>query len=69
VEACNVKGGPAPLEVKRAVAAREKQVLATKSVISKMDNELGEAENELDTIVQTYLPDKKRVNGMFKNNL
>jgi hypothetical protein len=32
VEACNVKGGPAPSEVKRAVAAREKQMLATKSV-------------------------------------
>ena len=52
VEACNVKGGPAPVEVKRALCEREKQVLLTKSNISKMDNELEEAEEKLDTTVQ-----------------
>ena len=46
VEACSVKGGPAPAEVKRALCEREKQVLLTKSNISKMDKELGEAENQ-----------------------
>jgi argininosuccinate lyase len=45
VEACNVKGGPAPNQVKLAVCDREKQILCTKSDISKMDKELGDAED------------------------
>ncbi len=68
VETHNVKGGPAPVEVKRALAAREKQLLATKSNISKMDKELEEAENKLDSAVQSYLPVKKRENTTFKNS-
>jgi argininosuccinate lyase len=68
VEACNVKGGPAPVEVKRALAARGKQLLATKSVISKIDKELEEAENKLDSIIQQYLPANKRENVTFKNS-
>jgi len=59
VEACSVKGGPAPAEVKRALCEREKQVLLTKSNISKMDKELGEAENQLENTIQTYLPKEK----------
>ena len=68
VEACNVKGGPAPAEVKRALCEREKQVLLTKSNISKMDRELGEAEDLLERTIQTYLPAKKSTNATFKNN-
>jgi argininosuccinate lyase len=56
VEACSVKGGPAPAEVKRALCERKKQVLLTKSNISKMDKELGEAEDLLENTIQTYLP-------------
>ncbi len=67
VEACNVKGGPAPVEVKRALCEREKMVLCTKSIISKMDKELEEAENKLDTVVQ-QLTSKSRGNRTFKNN-
>jgi argininosuccinate lyase len=59
VEACNVKGGPAPAEVKRALCDREKLVLLTKSNISKMDKELGEAENQLENTIQSYLPAEK----------
>jgi len=59
VEACNVKGGPAPAEVKRALYEREKQVLLTKSNISKTDKELGEAEELLEKTIQAYLPSKK----------
>jgi argininosuccinate lyase len=58
VEACNVKGGPAPVEVKRALCEREKQVLRTKSNISKMDKELEEAENKLDLAVQQFTAKK-----------
>ncbi len=66
VEACNVKGGPAPVEVKRMLALREKMVLSTKSNISKMDKELGEAENKLGTTAQQYAS-QFRGNGTFKN--
>jgi len=48
--------------------AREKQLLTTKSVISKADKELEEAENKLDSIVQQYLPADKRLSGRFKNS-
>ena len=68
VEACNVKGGPAPVEVKRALCEREKLVLQTKSNISKMDKELEEAENKLETTVKQYLPVNKRENVSFKNS-
>jgi argininosuccinate lyase len=68
VEACNVKGGPAPAEVKRALCEREKMVLATKSNISKMDKELEEAENQLETTIKKYVPAKKTPNANFKNN-
>jgi argininosuccinate lyase len=54
VEACNVRGGPAPAEVKRMLCVREKQVLQTKSNISKLDKELGEAEEKLDGAVQQF---------------
>jgi argininosuccinate lyase len=67
VEACKVKGGPAPIEVKRALAVREKQLLATKSNISKADKELEEAENKLESTIQPYLPVNKRENKTFKN--
>jgi len=67
VEACNVKGGPAPAEVKRALCEREKQVLVTKSNISKMDKELEEAENKLETTIKKYVPANKSENGTFKN--
>jgi hypothetical protein len=48
--------------------ARNKQLLFTKSNISKMDKELEEAENKLESIVQSYLPAEKRENVTFKNS-
>ncbi len=54
VEACSVKGGPAPTEVKRALCERENAILCTKSIISKMDKELEEAAEKLDKSVQLY---------------
>ena len=65
---CKVKGGPAPAEVKRALAQREKQLLTTKSNISKIDKELEEAENKLESIIQSFLPVSKSRNTTFKNS-
>ncbi|MGF3521669.1 MAG: argininosuccinate lyase, partial [Candidatus Bathyarchaeia archaeon] len=67
VQTHNVKGGPAPTEVKRALAAREKQLFATKSNISKLDKALEEAENKLNAAVQLYAS-KNGENITFKNS-
>ena len=66
VESHKVKGGPAPVEVKRALAAREKQLLLTKSNISKMDKELEEAENKLDATVKQFTGNLRK-SATFKN--
>ncbi len=55
VAACKVKGGPAPVEVERALAERKKQLTLTRVYISKMDKALDEAENKLESTVHTYL--------------
>ncbi|MCX8150366.1 MAG: argininosuccinate lyase [Candidatus Bathyarchaeota archaeon] len=67
VQTHNVQGGPAPAEVKRALAAREKQLFATKSNISKFDKALEEAECKLNALVQLYIS-KKDENVTFKNS-
>jgi len=66
VESHNVKGGPAPVEVKRALATREKQLLLTKSNISKMDKELEEAEKKLDSAVEQFTANMRK-SATFKN--
>ncbi len=60
VESCKVKGGPAPVEVKRALAEREKQLILTRDNISKMDKALNEAEKKLDKAVQSYFTESPR---------
>ena len=56
VKANNVKGGPSPDVVKKAIEARMKLVFRTKSNISDVDKEVGEAENRLETAVKSFLP-------------
>jgi argininosuccinate lyase len=68
VESHAVVGGPAPIEVKRALAAREKMLFATKSNISKMDKQLEEAENKLETIIDALISVNHHENGTFKNS-
>ena len=54
VEACKVKGGPAPTEVKKALDTRKKKLFLTKSNILQMDKELEKAENKMENAVKTY---------------
>jgi len=68
VESHAVIGGPAPVEVKRALAAREKMLFVTKSNISKMDKQLEEAENKLETIIDALISVNHHENGTFKNS-
>jgi len=60
VEACKVKGGPSPVEVKRALAEREKQLILTRDNISKMDRALDDAEKKLDEAGQFGFPESPR---------
>jgi argininosuccinate lyase len=68
VEACKVKGGPAPTEVKKAIESWKKKVFLTKSNILQTDKELEEAENKLEKIVKAYLPVSSSENIKLKNS-
>jgi argininosuccinate lyase len=68
VEACKVKGGPAPTEVKKALDAWKKKVLLTKSNILQMDKLLEEAEKKLEKAAQAYFPMSSRENVNLKNS-
>jgi argininosuccinate lyase len=67
VEACNVKGGPAPTEVKKALDILKKEWLSTKSDIIQMDKKLEEAENNLNSAVKSYFPVNSTENTTLKN--
>jgi argininosuccinate lyase len=67
VEACNVKGGPAPTEVKKALDVWKKKWFSTKSDILQMDKKLEEAENNLKNTVQSYFPVNSSENVTLKN--
>jgi argininosuccinate lyase len=56
VEACKVKGGPAPTEVKKALKTWKKKWFLTKSNILQIDKELEEAEKQLEKAVKSYFP-------------
>jgi argininosuccinate lyase len=67
VKACNVKGGPAPTEVKKALDALKKKWLSTKKNMIQMDKKLEEAENNLKIVVQSYFSVNSRENVKLKN--
>jgi argininosuccinate lyase len=67
VESHKVKGGPAPNEVRRALAARRKIVLLSKSNISKMKKELEEADDKLQSKSGSLSRVNFPENGRFKN--
>lgn len=56
VEACNVKGGPAPTRIKKALDVWKKKWFSTKSDIVKMEKKLEEAENNLKNAVKSNFP-------------
>jgi len=68
VKACKVKGGPAPVEVKKALEVWKKKVLLTKSNILQLDKVLEEAENKLEKAVQAYFPMSSGANINLKNS-
>jgi argininosuccinate lyase len=67
VEACKVKGGPAPTMVKKALDALKKKWFLTKSDILQLDTKLEEAEKTLEKAVQSYFPVSSSENVKLKN--
>jgi argininosuccinate lyase len=68
VEACKIKGGPAPSVVKKTLEVWKKKVLLTKSNISQLDKALEEAENILEKAIQAYFPMSSGANVKLKNS-
>ena len=68
VEACQVKGGPAPTEVKKAIESWKKKVLLTKSNILQTDKVLEEAKIKLEKAVQACFPVSFHENVNLKNS-
>jgi argininosuccinate lyase len=62
-----VKGGPAPAEVKRALIARKKSVILSKSNISKMKQALDKAEKRLEAMVKSMSYTSSDENVKLKN--
>ncbi len=52
VEACGVRGGPAPAEVVRALTERKKKLILTRMDISMMDEALEKAGEKLEAVLQ-----------------
>jgi argininosuccinate lyase len=64
----NVAGGPAPTEVKRALTARKKRLVLAEASVSKLKQQLNEAENKLESAVKAYFNVKSHENATFKNS-
>lgn len=60
VEACKVKGGPAPEVVEKALSEWKEKLLQTKSHISQLDKLLEKAENALEEAVSAYSSEKRK---------
>ena len=68
VEACGVRGGPAPAEVVRAMTERKKKLTLTRMDISMMDEALEKAGNKLEAAVQKHLQTSLDENTRLKNS-
>ncbi len=69
VEAYNVKGGPAPKEVERALNTRKKRIAVSKSNVSMIKQKADEAESKLQFTVKSYfLPNTPENGARFKNS-
>jgi argininosuccinate lyase len=68
VETYKVKGGPAPTEIKRALAARKKHMILVKSNASKLRQKLDEAEIKLRSTVKSYSDADSPENVSFKKS-
>jgi len=68
VETYKVRGGPASTEVKRALAARKKNMVLMRSDVSKLKQKLDKAENVLESTVKSYCEADSPEDASFKKS-
>ncbi len=64
----NVTGGPAPATVKKALVARKKRLVLAEAGVSKLKQQLNEAENKLESAVKACFNVNSHENATFKNH-
>jgi len=64
----NVKGGPAPVEVKRVLIVKKKQIKFNQTNLSELNQKLLDAEKTMDSIVNNYLTVDSSSNVSLKNS-
>jgi argininosuccinate lyase len=67
IETYKVQGGPSPVKVERAITARKKNMVSSKNNISKLKQNLANAEGTLNSIVESYSLSNSPLNVRLKN--
>jgi argininosuccinate lyase len=68
IETYKVQGGPSPAEVERTIKARNKTMTQTKTNITKLQENLANAEKLLDSTVESYILSSSSKSGRLKNS-
>ena len=68
VETYNIRGGPAPVEVKRALIVKKEQIKFNQTNLLKLNQKLLNAKKTMDSIVNYYLTVDSSINVNFKNS-
>jgi argininosuccinate lyase len=68
IETYKVLGGPSPAEVERAIISRNKNLLQSKTGITKLKENLASAEKTLNSTVESYSHLNSSKNGRLKNS-
>jgi argininosuccinate lyase len=67
IETYKVQGGPSPVEVERVITARKKNMISSKNNIAKLKQNLANAENTLNSTVESYSLSNSPSNVRLKN--
>lgn len=67
VNSYKIKGGPAPIEVKRALIERKKQISKNKPFLIKIKQKLAAAKNQMESQISTCINSNLSSNIKFKN--
>jgi hypothetical protein len=67
IETYKVQGGPSPVEAERAITTRKKNMVSSKNNIAKLKQNLANAENTLNSIVESYSLSNSPSNVRLKN--
>ncbi len=68
IETYKVQGGPSPVEVERAIITRKKNMAHAKNNITKLKQNLADAESTLNSIVESYSLSNLPLNARLKNS-